>query len=196
MLIRCPLCNYSLVGLPEQHKCPECGFSYDKRMEVLTPASRTQVFGIIFLTLVFLSQAAFFGWRGGLASIPLIAYATILFGPLFGFYLWRKRRRDKILLSLDGLQVIKKSQSGPLHLWQDIRLAKQSFVNGDAILLMQDGDRITLFGKGFFGSHKRTSDFVEKLNIRRAKFGIRICINCGYDLRASKGRCPECGSTI
>ena len=193
MLIRCPLCNYSLIGLPDRHKCPECGFSYDKRMEVLTLALRKHVIWLVIWTMVFLSQAAFFAWRGGLASIPMISYAMILFYPLYGFYLWRKREHDKILLWQDGLQVINKSKPGPMRRWQDIRVAKQSFVNGDAILQMQDGDRITLFGKGFFGSHERTSDFVEKLNIRRAKFGTPICINCGYDLRASKDTCPECG---
>lgn len=25
----CPNCGYSLVGLPREHECPECGYEYD-----------------------------------------------------------------------------------------------------------------------------------------------------------------------
>ncbi len=166
MLTRCPLCNYSLTGLPDQHKCPECGFSYDKRMEVLTAALRTQVSWLVAWTLVFLGLAAFFAYRGGLASIPTITYALILFNPLYGFYIWRKRKQNKILLWQDGLQMIRRSKPGPVYLWQDIRVAEQSFVGGHAVLHMRDGDKIALFGRKFFGSHGRTADFVKRINDR------------------------------
>ena len=34
MLIECPQCNYSLTGLPSEHRCPECGLVYDALCEI------------------------------------------------------------------------------------------------------------------------------------------------------------------
>ncbi len=169
MLARCPLCNYSLNGLPDRHNCPECGFSYDKRMEVLTFALRTQVSWLVAWTLVFLGLAAFTAWTVGLASIPMIMYAMILFYPLYGLYLWRKREQNKILLWQDGLQVIRRSRPSPVYSWQDICVAEQSFVGGHAVLHMRDGDKIALFGRKFFGSHGKTGDFVKRVNDLRSE---------------------------
>ena len=135
-------------------------------MEVLTLALRKHVFWLVAGTLVFLGQAAFFAYRGGSASIPMLTYAIILFYPLYGFYLWRRRQQDKILLWQDGLQVITKARPSPVYSWQDIRVAEFSLINGYAILKMRGGGRIRLFDRKFFGSHERTEDFVKRINDR------------------------------
>ena len=31
---------------------------------------------------------------------------------------------------------------------------------------------------------------------RRSRFALDYCIKCGYDLRGSAERCPECGTSI
>ena len=31
---------------------------------------------------------------------------------------------------------------------------------------------------------------------RRKRVKLRLCVKCGYDLRGSKERCPECGTTF
>lgn len=36
-LTHCPVCRYSLTGLPRNHRCPECGFEYDQTTVVWRP---------------------------------------------------------------------------------------------------------------------------------------------------------------
>ena len=90
-LNRCPLCNYSLRGLPDRHACPECGFSYDKQMIVERPNVKTHLLGAAAYTVLFLGQSGWMASRGGLASVPAITYVTLAFYPLFAWYLWRRR---------------------------------------------------------------------------------------------------------
>lgn len=45
LLNECPFCDYSLEGLPVQHKCPECGREYDRRWRVFGNRPRWHYLG-------------------------------------------------------------------------------------------------------------------------------------------------------
>jgi len=37
---------------------------------------------------------------------------------------------------------------------------------------------------------------LNRWSLQRSRMTAGLCTNCGYDLRASKDRCPECGKAI
>ncbi len=164
-LTRCPLCAYSLTGLPDRHACPECGFLYDKRMVVevgsfLSPVSRILFAGMFLGCCVSVCVAYF---RGNPESmIPALAGSL---GPLLGFagYVWLRRGNNKIILSEDCIQVIRKGKPSPVYFWDEIESVERSNVDGFAIVYLRDGNTARLFGERFFGSHRRTREFVGRL---------------------------------
>lgn len=88
-LQKCPLCSYSLEGLPHAHRCPECGFAYDLqtmiwRISVMPFSQALLVSGILVAMTIAYSIIY---WNSpndpevkwfAMAAVPIVSYALII----------------------------------------------------------------------------------------------------------------------
>lgn len=128
--MRCPRCAYSLRGLPAEHACPECGFTYDadSRIWYIRPPR----FVIVFLSLVvgipFLVSTirlTILTLADGRFPLGLSLFTLTFYGITAGLFVWiiRRGRRNPMLLGMNPAGMFARTQSGNFRLmpWQDIR---------------------------------------------------------------------------
>ncbi len=64
----CPVCEYSLQGLPDHHRCPECGYQYDKDTTIIREADRRMAIPFAFaavwllIAIVFITMGRLRAW--------------------------------------------------------------------------------------------------------------------------------------
>ncbi len=94
-LSRCPACRYDLTGLPQDHRCPECGFAYDRTTHVWWTCAVPvwslvllwlATFGVLLMRLAGpLMTGLGLNYREASAVLALLAVVV----PIHGLYLLR-----------------------------------------------------------------------------------------------------------
>lgn len=92
LLHQCPVCAYSLEGLPVEHRCPECGLRFDRRWHVfggtlaMTPASVKVKAAVLFAAIAVLSFDLYLLTRGGRFALFAFQVTLPVVFMLLAFY--------------------------------------------------------------------------------------------------------------
>jgi hypothetical protein len=145
LLERCPFCDYSLQGLPTEHRCPECGQPFDRRWRVFpgVPAWRSADFlgGVMLLVLM-----PVFLLRGALRSSWPIANVIPVVLPFAGLWallavqIVRKLRKPRVFVAVGqaGITVLDRRKGSVVHYnWRRIGEARVGW--SDRVVIPIDG---------------------------------------------------------
>ena len=143
LLQNCPFCNYSLKGLPTEHKCPECGQPFDRRWRLFgnVPSSYKRrpwvkiwvALGIAYLCFAqcvmvteFMSK---FDSTSSPPSTPTIGDFGRLPGPIIVFALayatYRRYGRRFVAIGPSGIVKCRKRRGAIKHYaWNEVGRAK------------------------------------------------------------------------
>ncbi len=132
----CPRCAYSLEGLTDVYRCPECGEDYDRDCTVFRRSSAVWTMiavgdGVAAVILAVLSI-----WHD--ARI-LLLWTSASLGAMSVAAACASRAgyRDAILVSANGIRVIRRNSSDYLA-FQDVNGVRWSLLTGSVLI-----DRIT-----------------------------------------------------
>lgn len=128
MIDSCPVCRYSLTGLPDEHVCPECGFAYERDAILVEEPSYTWKYAPAVVCVPILFLAATRLWFGNFDGLFPASFLILTF--LVVGLLQARRPKNAGLVSRTSLRIFRRGvveRQIPLAV---IRNAKWSFVTG------------------------------------------------------------------
>lgn len=125
---RCPRCDYSLAGSPDDYHCPECGFEYTSReFQVFGRPSPHFVQNIVGWSLVLVLMIFLASRSSGISMrIMLAIYVVVI---VRGIWRWRNRRNmgDRVALWRGGMIILLDDREPQWLSWREIGTIRRSF---------------------------------------------------------------------
>ena len=157
-LSKCPGCSYDLRGLPDKHKCPECGLSYNRKVEVIRCS---RISWVILIFLLFMCTFAVveltLSLSGSGRSVYMPLFVIVVLGRLLVKNLFSTRRA---VLSADGVRFLGYKYDEQLARWQDVEKVVWSGMRGSIYIWSKEGEKIMDLKPDFFGTTERADEFV------------------------------------
>ena len=181
----CPICEYSLYALPNVRRCPQCGFQYDRDMQVIRQSSRHAVLALA-LAVVPLTcgVAAILSGK----AVNLLQVLEIVGLAAAGFIAWRVilGHRNKAILWPGGIVLIGRARKPERFSWKQVHRINYAWFGGAAQLIANCGTTIANIEQDFFGSNAKTLAFIKAAKEWRARYK-EACLKQQGDARPGQG---------
>ncbi len=160
----CIECSYSLVGHCATGVCPECGAPFDRVEKKFRFGARKEaIFGLCILPYIAWTLWNIFtdvtAWS--INSVALILMSAVV---LYSLWAMTYYRNLEVVISKLRLRVTHCKETVIDIPMSEIQSITYSRVNGSVVVHLSSGVVTTLPGKEFFGSHKKTQNFVQATN--------------------------------
>ena len=169
MLTQCPRCDYLLEGLPDIHVCPECGYAYDKRSEVIVQGR-----GIAYVFWLVIVPAM---W--GVRSLRLFVGDVAEWLPLMLLPVWIgwgwhlvTRRRNRVVLTPRGIELIDTHRQIQACAWTEIVEVRYNNSGGGVHLLRADGSMLADIEPQFLAAQRLDKQLVRDGERWRREYGV------------------------
>lgn len=164
-LEHCPACDYSLKGLPEHHRCPECGLLCDRYMLVFK--GRSNLFEWIIWAGVGLGLLGSLGTAiSGRGLRDFLFFLLLIVIPLY----LRSMRAMKLILGPGGMTILRNRRAVETTRWEEIRYAEYAPASGGARIVIDPAQSARVVPLVAVGGFHECLRFVKAVNALKERY--------------------------